>query len=120
MIDNKLIHDWTVSYLSRRLSREYDDVRVNLDGDKKSEFNGHYPDLILRNHGFVMAVIEVETEDSVTTEKAGEWKSLSGLGAKLILMVPNSMKSKALDILWKAGIADRASVGTYGISVNMP
>ena len=67
-----------------------------------------------------MAVMEVETEESVTPEKAVEWKTLSGLGAKLILMVPNSMKSKAIDLLWKAGIADKAAVGTYGINVNMP
>jgi len=120
MLDNKLIHDWMVSYLSKRLSRDYDDVSVNFGGDKKNEFNGHYPDLILRNHGFVMAVMEVETEESVTPEKAVEWKTLSGLGAKLIIMVPNSMKSKALDLLWKAGIADKASVGSYGINVNMP
>jgi hypothetical protein len=120
MLDNKLIHDWMVSYLRNRLSRDYDDVKVNFAGDKKNELNGHYPDLILGNHGFVMAIMEVETEDSVTPEKAEEWKTVSGLGAKLIVMVPNSMKSKAIDLLWSAGIADKAAVGSYGINVNMP
>ena len=41
MLDNKQLHDWMVSYLSKRLSRDYDDVSVNFGGDKKSEFNGH-------------------------------------------------------------------------------
>jgi hypothetical protein len=64
--------------------------------------------------------MEVETENSITPEKAEDWKTLSGLGAKLILMVPRASKAKAIDLLWKNGIADKASVGSYDITVNMP
>ena len=120
MLDDNLLHDWMVSYLGKMLTRDYDDVRINYGDDNKNEFNGHYPDLILGNHGFVLAIMEVETEKSVTPEKVEEWKALSGLGAKLIIMVPKAIKAKAFDYLWKAGIADKAAVGSYGININMP
>ena len=119
MKDEKLIHDWMVSYLRDRLGRDYDDVKINL-GEEKNEFKGNHPDLILGNHGLVLAIMEVETESTVNAEKAGEWKTLSGLGTKLILMVPKASKAKAVDLLWKQGLAGTASVGSYDINVNMP
>jgi len=115
-----LLHDWMISYLQNKLSRDYDEIKVNRDEDKSNEFNGYYPDLILRNHGLVLAVMEVETEQTISVEKAEEWKTMAGLGAKLILMVPKTLKSKVLDILWKNGMADKASVGSYEMNVQMP
>ncbi len=120
MKNEKLIHDWMVSYLKERLKRDYNDIRGNVGEEKKNEFNGYFPDLILGNHGLILAIMEVETEGSITHEKAMEWKTLSGLGAKLILMVPRALKAKVIDLLWKQGLADKASVGSYEITVNMP
>ncbi len=122
MQNEKLIHDWMVSYLKQRLSRDYNDININLEGESKNEFNGCYPDLILGNHGLVLAIMEVETENSVTLEKADEWSRIvgTGLGVKLIIMVPRALKAKTLDLLWKKGIADKTSVGSYEINVNMP
>lgn len=120
MKNEKLIHDWMVSYLKDRLSRDYNDIKINLEGEKTHEFSGCYPDLILGNHGLVLAIMEVETESSITHEKAEEWKTRSGLGAKLIVMVPRASKAKVIDLLWKQGIADKASVGSYEINVSMP
>ena len=119
MKNEKLIHDWMVSYLDKKLSRDYDDVSINLEGDK-NEFNGHYPDLILGNHGHVLALMEVETESSITRQKADEWKTLSDLGAKLIIMVPKSSKARVIDLLWKQGLAGKVSVGSYDINISMP
>jgi hypothetical protein len=119
MKNEKLIHDWMISYLRGRLSRDYDDIKINL-GDEKTEFKGTYPDLILSNHGIILAIMEVETDKSVNEEQAEKWKSLSGQGAKLILMVPKSMKAKAVDLLWKQGLVDKASVGSYDINISMP
>jgi len=119
MKDEKLIHDWMISYLRDRLSRDYSDIKINLDKEQ-NEFNGHYPDLILGNHGIVLAIMEVETAGTITPEQAENWKKLSGLGAKLILMVPKTAKPKILDLLWKQGIADKASVGSYDINISMP
>lgn len=120
MDNDKLIHDWMVNYLRQRLSRDYKDIKVNLEGENKNEFKGSYPDLVLGNHGMVLAVMEVETENSITLEKADEWKTLSGLGVKLIIMVPNISKAKVIDLLWKKGIADKVGVGSYEINVKMP
>lgn len=118
-MDDKLIHSWMISYLKKKLSRDYDYIKIN-SGDEKNEFNGHYPDLILGNHGLVLAIMLVETDSTITTERANEWKSFSGLGAKLILMVPKHTKAKVIDLLWKEGIADKASVGSYELNVSMP
>ncbi len=120
MQNDKLIHNWLVSYLKHRLSRDYDVIKVNQDGEKKNEYKGHYPDLILENHGMVLAVMEVETEKSATSEKADEWKAISRLGVKLIIMIPRAFKAKTLELLWSKGIADRTSVGSYEIKIDMP
>jgi hypothetical protein len=120
MQNGDLIHDWMISYLKNKLSRDYDDIKVNIGQDRSNEFKGHYPDLILENHGLVLAVMEVETEKTISDEKAKEWKIMSGLGAKLILMVPKALKPRVLDILWKQGMADKASVGSYEMNVQMP
>lgn len=120
MKNENLIHDWMVSYLKDRLSRDYDDIRINLAEEKNNEFKGHHPDLILMNHGMILSIMEVETEGSITPEKADEWKTLSGLGAKLILMIPKTSRAKIIDLLWKKGLADKTSVGSYEITVAMP
>lgn len=119
MKNEKLIHNWMVSHLKEKLSREYDEIKINLEGEK-NEFKGFYPDVILSNHGMVLAIMEVETGGSITPEKAEQWKTLSGLGAKLVLMVPKFTKAKVIDLLWKQGLAGKASVGTYEINVSMP
>jgi hypothetical protein len=69
MGNEKPFHDWVVKHLKQRLSRDYQDIRINLEGEKKEEFKGHYPDLILSNHGMVLAVMEVETDKSITLER---------------------------------------------------
>jgi hypothetical protein len=122
MENDKLIHDWLVTYLSQRLSRDYKDIEINLEGEKKAEFKGHYPDLILGNHGLVLAVMEVETERSITSEKADEWSRIvgTGQGVKLIIMAPKALKTKIVELLWKKGIADKAAIGSYEININMP
>ncbi len=122
MQSEKLIHDWLVTYLSQRLSRDYKDIEINLEGEKKAEFKGHYPDLILGNHGLVLAVMEVETEKSITSEKANEWSRIvgTGQGVKLIIMAPKALKAKIVELLWGKGIADKVAVGSYEINIKMP
>ena len=120
MQNGDLIHDWMIAYLQKKLSRDYDVIKANYAEDRRNEFNGHYPDLVLENHGLVLAVMEVETEQTISEKKAEDWKIMAGLGAKLILMVPKKLKPKVLDILWKNGMADKASVGSYEMNVQMP
>ena len=111
MDTEKLLHDLIVDYLKRKLSKEYKEIKVNPEG---------YPDLILANHGLTLAILEVETENSITPEKTEKWKKMSQEGPKLILMVPKNSKAKVIELLWQNGIADKVSVGSYEISINMP
>ena len=119
MDEERLIHDWLVRTLRSRLSKEYKDIKDNLEG-RKNEFSGLYPDLILGNHGMVLAIVEVETENSVSKEKALQWKAVSETGTKLILMLPKKAVKGVTELLWEASIADRVSIGTYDIVISMP
>lgn len=111
MIDEKLLHDLIVDYLKERLSRDYKEIKINPSGN---------PDLILANHGIVLAHLEVETENGITPMKADEWKKMYQPGLKLILMIPKNSKVKVTGLLWQSGIADKVSVGTYDIAITMP
>jgi hypothetical protein len=115
---DEFFHDWLVSYLQRRLARDYKEIKANVE-DQKHEFNGHYPDLILANQGMVLAIMEVETEESITSEQAERWKALAGLGAKLILMVPNHTRPKVMDLVLQKGLADKVGVGSYEITIKL-
>jgi hypothetical protein len=111
MQNEKLTHDLIVEHMRGKFSREYKEVKVNPQGS---------PDIILGNHGLVLANVEVETEGSINPVKADEWKSMVGQGVKLILMVPKNSKMKVTELLWEKGIMDRVGVGSYEISIHMP
>ena len=111
MANEKLVHDLIVDSLRERLGREYREIKANPPGN---------PDLILANHGLVLAQVEVETEGTITPQKADAWKELVKQGTKLILMVPKNSKVKVTELLWEKGILDRVSVGTYDIAISMP
>ncbi len=120
MLSDTIFHNWLVDYLKSRFLKEYDEIGVNPEGEENEELNGHYPDLILKNHGMVMAIVEVETEQSINEERGSYWKEISRKGAKLILMVPDNQKARVTDLLWKNGIMQNVSVGSYGVKINMP
>jgi hypothetical protein len=111
MQNEKLVHDLIVDHLRQKLGREYKEVTVNPDGS---------PDMVLANHGLVLAHVEVETDSTINPEKADEWKGLAQPGTKLILMVPKNAKAKVTELLWQKSIMDRVSVGSYEIVINMP
>jgi len=115
-----LLHEMILEHLKRKLSRDYKEIGLNKKGENKVEYKGHYPDMILGNHGMVLALLKLETPDSVFEKEAEEWKSLSSLGVKLILMVPKEMKVRLADFLWSKGLLDKVSIGTYEISISMP
>lgn len=111
MNNEKILHDLIVNYLKQKFSKEYKEIKVNPDGN---------PDMILSNHGLIMALIEVETENSITTQKAEKWKEMLQAGSKLMLIIPKNAKVKTTELLWQSGIADKVSVGTYEIVINLP
>ena len=110
MLDEKLIHNLIVDYVKEKFAREYKEITINPTGS---------PDLVLANYGLTLAVVEVETENSITIEKAEEWKE--GVEKnKLFLIIPKNAKVKATELLWQQGIGDKVAVGTYEIVINMP
>jgi hypothetical protein len=111
MTNEKLIHNLIVDQLKERLQREYKEIKINPSGD---------PDLMLANHGMALANVEVETNDTITPERADVWKTMSQSGTKLILMVPKDKKAKVTDLLWQKGIMASISIGTYDITIHMP
>lgn len=110
-MDEKLLHNLILDQLKIRLSKEYKEIKINPGGN---------PDLILSNHGLVLAVLEVETESTITPKKAEIWKEIIDSGEKLILIVPKNARVKVMELLWQKGIADRVAVGSYEITINMP
>jgi hypothetical protein len=115
-----LIHEMILEHLRKRLSREYKELGINKPGEKKVEYKGHYPDMILGSHNMILAILEVETDKSISEKQAEKWKAVSGLGVKLILMIPKDMKVKVTELLWAKGLMDKVSLGTYEISLKMP
>ncbi len=111
MDSDKLMHDMIIDRLRGRFAREYKEINVNAGGS---------PDIVLANHGLTIALVEVETEKSITPEKAKKWKEMAQSGSKLILMVPKNSKVKVMQLLWEQGIADKVGVGSYEIAISMP
>lgn len=110
-MNSDMMHAMMIDYLKARLSREYDGITINPNGN---------PDMVLSQHGLVLANLEVETEKTVTPSQAEQWQALSEAGPRLILMVPKSLKVKATELLWQKGLAGKVGVGTYEIAVSMP
>lgn len=110
-MSEKLLRELTLEILKKKFSREYKDVRTNPDGE---------PDFILSNHGVVVASVQVESAETISSERAEKWKELAQGGSKLIIMVPREEKMRTMEILWDKGIADKVSVGTYEIVIKLP
>lgn len=111
MTNEEMVHSVILEYVRHRLSRDYKAIEINPSGD---------PDLRLSNHGLVLAVVEIETEHTITSQKAAKWRALAESGTKLVLMVPRASKVKVMELLWQQGIADRVGVGSYDIAITMP
>ena len=119
MDDEQLMHNFVVRTLKSRLSRDYKDIHDNTGGQTR-ELGGYYPDIIFGNHGLVLGAMEVETESTLSPEKAAEWKALANSGNRLVLMIPKKAVKRVTDLLWDAGVADRVSIGTYDMVIQMP
>jgi len=116
----KVFHDWLINHLKYRLSKDYSEIHINTEKEKKKEFRGYYPDLILESHGIVTGVIEVETERGISPEKAKEWKEISRLGVRLTILVPERSRAKVMNLLWNEGIAQDVAIGSYELRISLP
>ena len=114
-----ITHDIMLEHIKKELSKDYKEISVNKHGEKNVAYKDNYPDMILGNYGMVLSLLELETEQSISEERAERWKTHSKLGAKLIIMVPKNMKVKATDLIWKKGLMGKVSLGTYEIIIRM-
>lgn len=115
-----LTHEIILDQLRKKLSKDYKQIGINKKGEKKIAYKDHYPNMILGNHGMTLALLEVETEESISEKGVDRWKALSKLGLKLIIMVPKEMKIKTTELIWNKGLVGKVSIGTYEIAIKMP
>ena len=117
--DEQFLHDWVIRKVQEKYSRLYSEVHINPGEDKNYEFNGAYPDIVVENYGQIVQIVEVETRETINNERADKWKSLSELGVKLSLLVPNDMQNAARDICWKSGLVAKVSIGSFDVNLNI-
>ena len=117
--DEQFLHDWVIRKVHEKYSREYSEVHINPGEETNYEYNGAYPDIIFENYGQIVQIAEVETMETITEQRAEKWKSLSGLGAKLSLLVPKNMQNAARDICWKSGLVAKVNIGSFDVNLSL-
>lgn len=78
------------------------------------------PDLKILSYGMVIGYIDIVTEKEIAPERINKWKELLSVGNKLTILLPKEEKLKITEILWKEGIAEKVSIGTYEINLFLP
>ncbi|GAB6183473.1 hypothetical protein [Thermodesulfovibrio hydrogeniphilus] len=64
--------------------------------------------------------IDIITEKEINPDRLEKWKQLISDGNKLVILLPKEEKLKITELLWKEGLAEKVSVGTYEISLFLP
>lgn len=100
-----------IYHLKQKLSR----LQQELEPVQKTP-----PDLKILSYGIVIGYIDIITEKEVFQERIEKWKELLSQGNKLIIVVPKDEKLKLTETLWKEGIAEKISIGTYEIVLTLP
>jgi len=117
--DEQFLHDWVIRKIREKYSRQYSEVHINPGDEKNRDHKGKYPDAVMVNYGQVIQIVEVETRETINTERVPKWKELSELGIKFSLLVPKEMQSEARDICWKNGLAAKVNLGAFEVSINI-
>lgn len=117
--DEQFLHDWVIGKIKEKYSRLYKEVHTNLGKEKSFELKGYYPDVVFVNYGQTVLVAEVETQETINEAEAEEWKTLSNLGAQLVLVVPKEMQNAAREICWKKGIAAKIKIGFFEVTLSI-
>ncbi len=115
--EEKVVHDWIIKQIEKKYLSLYKDIKTNPMNEQSSEFEGFFPDVILGSYGQVVQIIEVETESTITEERADYWKELCELPVQFLLLVPVKTKTRTADICWKHGLAGRMNIGTFELAV---
>jgi len=119
MEKDRLIHDYIVQCLIEKLQKDYKEITENITGQHRA-VGTTWPDIVLANHGIVLAAVEVETEQTLSEVTAKKWKAIVEEGIKLIVLIPKDAKKKTTQLLWDQAIAEKVSIGTYELNIKMP
>ncbi len=117
--DEQFLHDWVIRKVKEKYSRLYSEVHINPGEEKNFEHKGKYPDVVIINYGQVIQILEVETRETINTNRVQKWKDLSDLGVKLSLLVPRELQGAARDICWKNGLAAKVNIGSFEVVLNV-
>ncbi len=110
--------NWLISVIQKKF-KDYKDIKANI-GERRFDYKGFYPDIILASHGITVALVQVETEESLKDiDRPKVWKDLASLGPRLILMVPAEWKSRVSEMIWQEGLINKVSIGTYELVVKL-
>lgn len=111
MSAGKYLKELLVQQLKQRLSK----VKQDLESVSKPP-----PDLKIVSYGMIIGYIDIVTEKEISSDRIAEWKNLVSQGNKLTIIIPKEEKLKITETLWKEGLAEKVSVGTYEINLFLP
>lgn len=111
MNTEKLLKDLIILQLKQKLYRIKQEIE-NIENPP--------PDLKILSYGITVGYIDIITEKEIGTERLKKWKELISQGNKVIVIVPKEEKLKITDIIWKEGLSEKLSIGTYEINLFLP
>ena len=118
-MDSQFLHDWVIRTIAGKYSRIYTDIQINPGDEQNFEFNGTYPDVVFINYEQVTQIVEVETADDVNNDRIDHWKSMSDLGAQLVILVPKESEKEMRNISFDSGLAAKVKIGTYDVDIKI-
>jgi len=101
--EEQSIHDRVIAARAKEWQNYYPTYKIyaNPDGEQNySVGENQYPDIIILDEADeIVAIEEIETENSVTLEEGKQWRDYGQLGYILNLFVPVEKENRALEIL---------------------
>ena len=99
---DQTLHDLIVDQVAQaRFGIDDWDVATNTSPDNRELPNKILPDITARSHNKVVAVGEVETHDTITEERAKQWKSFGSSCVRFYLYVPQGAEEETMRLISK-------------------
>lgn len=111
MNEEKILKDYIIHKLKLRLQRLKQDIEP---------YPTPPPDLKIQSYGITIGYVDIIVESDIPNHRIEKWKELVSKGDKLILIVSKEQKLKLTEQIWKAGIAEKVSIGTYEFTLLLP
>ncbi|MCS7214885.1 MAG: hypothetical protein RMI30_04145 [Thermodesulfovibrio sp.] len=107
----KFLKDFLIFQIKQKLDKIKQEIK---------RFDNPPPDLVILSYGIVIGYMDIVTEKEISSERINRWKELIYAKNKLIIIIPKEEKLKIMEILWKEGIAEKVSIGTYEVNISLP